>query len=208
MTQPDEIIFVVDDDARVLAALHNLLKASGYHVRSFDTGEQFLAASKPEVPSCVILDLNLGATCGLDVQRQVGREAPMPVIFLTGCDDVSSLVRAMKAGACDYLIKPVEKDELLPAVRSALDLAKAQWQERKTERELRCRYASLTPREREVLPYVVQGFLNKQTAYELGTSDITIRIHRGSIMRKMKAGSLAGLVRLAGRLGVPQDLAS
>jgi FixJ family two-component response regulator len=200
----DGIIFVVDDDMQVLVSLENFLKVVGYQVRPYDSGELFLAAPKPESSCCVILDLNLGKFGGLDVQRQLSREAPMPVIFLTGCGDIPTAVEAMKAGAHEFLTKPVQEDELLLAIRCALRQSQLQWEERKMEREIRRRYLTLTSREKDVLAYIVQGFLNKQTAYELGTSEITIRIHRGSIMRKMRADSLADLVRLAGRLGIPK----
>ncbi|MEI9980417.1 MAG: response regulator [Edaphobacter sp.] len=201
------IISVVDDDMRILVSLENLFTAMGYQVRAYDAGELFLAAPKPEAPCCVILDLNLGTSGGLDVQRQLNLESPMPIIFLTSRRDVRATVKAMKAGACDFLMKPVQEDELLFAVQCALQQSKLQGEERKIEAEIRRRYLKLTPREQDVLPFIVRGLLNKQTAYELGTSEITIRIHRGNIMRKMRADSLADLVRLAGRLGIPQDLA-
>lgn len=207
MTSADGIVFLVDDDIRVLKSLENLLTAAGYQVRPYDSAELFLAASKPEVPCCVILDLKLGTSSGLDVQRQLSREAPMPVIVLTGCGNVRTSVIAMKAGAFDFLTKPIQEHKLLSAVQGALQQSRSWGEERKIEREIRRRYQTLTPREREVLPYVVGGFLNKQTAYELGNSEITIRIHRGNIMKKMRADSLADLVRLAGRLGIPQGLA-
>ncbi len=197
-------IFVVDDDMRVLVSLENLLTSVGYQVRSYDAGELFLAAPKPEVPCCVILDLNLGTSGGLDVQRQLSREAPMPVIFLTGCSDIRATVKAMKAGACDFLTKPAQKDELLVAVQGALERSKLELKARRIRREIRSRYQTLTPREQDVLPFVVRGLLNKQTAHELGTSEVTIRIHSGNIKKKMKAESLAGLMRHAGGPGIPQ----
>jgi FixJ family two-component response regulator len=203
----DGIVFVVDDDLRVLASLEHLLRAAGYQGRPYNAGELFLAAPKPDVPCCVILDLNLGPSSGLDVQSRLSREAPMPVIFLTDCGDVRKTVQAMKAGACDFLMKPVQDDELLSAVQCALRQSKLQWEERRIDREIRRRYLTLSPREQDVLPFIVRGFLNKQTAYELGASEITIRIHRGRIMKKMRADSLADLVRFAGRLGIPQGLA-
>jgi FixJ family two-component response regulator len=207
MTSTDGIVFVVDDDIRVLESLDNLLTAMGYEVRPYDDGELFLTAPKPEVPCCAVLGLNLGTSDGLIVQRQLTRETPMPVIFLSGCGNIRTAVKAMKAGAYDFLTKPVQEDKLLSSVQCALLQSKAQGEQRRLKKEIRRRYQTLTPRERDVLPYVVRGFLNKQTAYELGTSEITIRIHRGNIMKKMTADSLADLVRLAGRLGIPQGLA-
>jgi FixJ family two-component response regulator len=198
------IVFVVDDDVRIRESLQSLLVAADYDVRLYGDVESFLAESLPNVPCCIILDLNLGSVSGLEVQRRLSRDAASAVIFLTGCADIPSTVRAMKAGALDFLTKPVEEDELLLAVNNALYRATLRWERRKAEREIRRSYMTLTPRERDVLPFVVQGFLNKQTAYELGTSEITIRIHRGNIMRKMRADSLAHLVRLAGKLGIPQ----
>lgn len=206
MIGTEGIVFVVDDDVRILASLESLLTAVGYQVRTYDTGESFLAAPKPEVPSCVILDMKLGTSCGLDVQSRLSHEAPMPVIFITGWGNVRMTVKAMKSGACDLLMKPLEEDELLCAIQCALGKSKVQLEERRIEAEISRRYRTLTPREQDVLPFVVRGFLNKQTAYELGTSEITIRIHRGNIMKKMRADSLAHLVRLAGRLGIPQGL--
>jgi FixJ family two-component response regulator len=200
----DEIIFVVDNDVQVLESLASLLRSVGYRVRPYAAAELFLTAPKSEIPSCVILDLELGTFCGLDVQCRLGLGVPMPVIFLSSHGNVRTTVQAMKAGACDLLMKPVQKYELLSAVQCALRQSKLQWEERRINREIWRRYLTLSPREQEVLPFIVRGLLNKQTAYELGTAEITIRIHRGKIMKKMKADSLADLVRLADRLGIPQ----
>lgn len=205
MMEHSGIVFLVDDHVNIRASLQNLLIAAGYQVRAFEDPELFLAAAKPYAPCCAILDLKLGDTSGLDVQTRLSRETQMPVIFLTACGDVPTAVRAMRAGACDFLTKPVLQNELLLAVNSALSRARDGWQQRMAEDKARRDYLTLTPRERDVLPYVVRGFLNKQTAYELGTSEITIRIHRGHIMRKMKAGSLPHLVRLAETVGVFED---
>lgn len=204
----DGIIFVVDGDARIRQSLESLLADVGYQVRSYEAAELFLAAPKAELPCCVILDLNLGTSSGLDVQCRLNREAPMPVIFLSDCGTVRTVVQAMKAGACNFLMKPIKNDELLSAVQSALRQSKLQWEERRRRREIRCRYLTLTRREQEVLPFVVRGFLNKQTAYELGTAEVTIRIHRCNIMKKMRAASLAELVRLADRLGISDSILS
>lgn len=207
ITQPltDGIVFVVEEDMRLLASLGNLLTAVGYQVKLYDSGELFLAAPNPDLPCCVILDLNPETSDGLEVRRQLNREAPMPVIFLTGSDNIRTTVQAMKAGACDLLAKPILEDELLSVVQSALQRSKLQSEERKIARGIRHRYMTLTRREKDVLPFIVRGLLNKQTAYELGISEITIRIHRGNIMKKMRADSLADLVRLAGKLGIPDD---
>jgi FixJ family two-component response regulator len=157
------------------------------------------------VPSCLILDLNLGDTTGLDLQRKLTDDSTLPVIFLTGFADIPTTVKAMRGGASEFLSKPIEEERLLPAIEAALAEAESQWADRQSLRDLRRNYERLTPREREVLPYIVRGFLNKQTAYELGRSEITIRIHRGQIMRKMEADSLAELVRMGNRLGILPD---
>jgi FixJ family two-component response regulator len=204
MTNTDGIIFVVDGDMRYRHSLEGLLTAVGYQVRPYNAAELLEVAPKAELPCCVILDWNPGTSSGLEVQNWLNREAPMPVIFLSDCGSVRMVVQAMKAGACNFLLKPIKNDELLSAVQSALRQSKVQWEERRRKREIRCRYLTLTPREQEVLPFVVRGYLNKQTAYELGTAEITIRIHRGKIMRKMKADSLADLIRFADRLGLLQ----
>lgn len=203
--QNSGVIFVVDDDVRIREALQNLLLAAGYQVRVYEDPEAFLAAPRPDLPACALLDLKIGAVDGLDVQARLGRDPSLPVIFLTGWGDVPTAVRAIKAGACHFLTKPVMQDELLLAVASALCQAKQQRQRCSAEAETRRDYLTLTPRERDILPFIVRGYLNKQTAYELGTSEITIRIHRGKIMRKMRADSLAHLVRLAAQLGIPQN---
>jgi FixJ family two-component response regulator len=198
-------IFVVDDDVRILKSLRNLLLSAGHHVVAYEDPELFLSVPKPNAPCCALLDLKLGVASGLDVQARLGEDKALPVIFLTGCGDVPAAVKAMKAGACDFLMKPVMRDRLLLAVNNALREAHRQQEKIEAEARARCDYLTLTPRERDILPYIVRGFLNKQTAFELGTSEITIRIHRGRIMRKMRADSLPHLVRLAARVGIPED---
>jgi FixJ family two-component response regulator len=196
------IVFVVDDDSRVRDALSSLLASAGLDVAAFGSAASFLEADKPDAPACLVLDLELPDINGLELQKELAeREAP-PIVFLTGHGDVPSSVKAMKAGAVEFLAKPVGDEELLRAINEGLALDRALRLKRSEHAELQSRYGRLTPREREVLPYVVGGFANKVTAAELGTSEITIGVHRGQIMRKMGARSLAELVRFADRLGV------
>lgn len=197
------VVYVIDDDPKILEALVVLLSSRGYSVRAFRRPDEFFSQSKPNVPACLILDLNPGDCNGLEVQRQLSGDEAMPVIFLSEIVDVPTTVVAMRAGASEFLLKPVDEGQLLSSVRAALKQAHDQWAGRELDRRIRRNYDSLTRREQEVLPYIVSGFLNKQTAYELGTSEITIRIHRGHIMRKMNASSLAELVWLASRMGIP-----
>jgi FixJ family two-component response regulator len=205
MKQPTQMVYIVDDDRRICDALTALLSSCGFGVQAFSNPETFIAFPKPEVPSCLILDLQLGRANGLEVQQRLTGDASMPIIFLTGYGDIPTTVRAMRAGAVEFLSKPVDEEKLLPAVSLAIKEAEEALAKRNCDRALRGDYNTLTPREREVMVYIVRGFLNKQTAYELGTSEITIRIHRGQIMRKMKANSLAELVLMANRLGVIGD---
>jgi FixJ family two-component response regulator len=201
--KPDSpIVYVLDDDQRVREALSSLLLSSGLRVELFASATEYLNFKRPDCPSCLVLDLELPGMNGLELQREIaGPDAP-PIVFVTGHGDVPSSVRAMKAGAVEFLLKPFDTHELMKAINSAI----AQNREaRVTQAEiagLRRRYDLLTPREREVLPLVVAGLLNKQTAAELGTSEITIQVHRGQIMRKMAASSLAELVKMAGKLGI------
>jgi FixJ family two-component response regulator len=196
-------VYILDDDFMMQDTLVALLSSHGYSVRTFTHPDDFLSLPKVNSPACLILDLDLGTTDALALQQRLTGDAAMPVIFLSGIVDIPTTVKAMRGGASEFLLKPVDEEQILSAVRVALRQAREQWKDRQQVRQIRKRYETLTQREREVLPYVVRGYLNKQTAYELGTSDITIRIHRGQIMRKMNASSLAELVWLAGRLGIP-----
>jgi FixJ family two-component response regulator len=203
MTSDQPVVFVVDDDVRVRQALSSLLASAGFEVALFASATEFLQAEKPDTPGCLVLDLELPDIHGLELQKELAeREAP-PIVFITGHGDIPSSVKAMKAGAVEFLSKPFGDEELLRAIDAAIEVDRAERLKRTERVALLARYERLTPREREVLPFVVAGFANKQTASELGTSEITIGVHRGQIMRKLGARSLAELVRLADKLGVP-----
>ena len=201
MSAKDHIVLVVDDDARMREALHELLTAAELNVVTFGSAAEYLAFAKPGLPACLVLDVQLPDINGLDLQRQIAVEHHPHIVFITGHGDVPSSVRALKAGAVDFLTKPFSESDLLGAIRAAL----AQDREARLKRlklaTLQQRFSALTPREREVLPLVVSGLLNKQAAARLGISEVTLQIHRGKIMHKMKAGSLAELVRMAETLG-------
>jgi FixJ family two-component response regulator len=202
MTADRPVVFVVDDDARVRDALSSLLRSAGFEVAVFASATEFLEADKPDAPACLVLDLELPGIHGLELQKELAeREAP-PIVFITGHGDIPSSVKAMKAGAVEFLSKPFGDEELLHGIEAAIALDRAERLKRSERVALNDRYERLTPREREVLTFVVAGVANKVTAGELGTSEITIGVHRGQIMRKMGARSLAELVRLADRLGV------
>ncbi len=203
MNPDDPIIFVVDDDYRMQEALSSLIAAMGFRVAAFGSASDFLKAEKPDSPACLILDLELPDIHGLELQEELADKDAPPVIFVTGHGDIPSSVRAMKAGAVEFLSKPFDEQELQSAIEAAIAMDRSARQKRSDLAELQRRYCLLTHREQEVLPFVVEGFLNKQTAADLGTSEVTIRVHRGQIMRKMGARSLAELVRMADKLGVP-----
>jgi len=196
------IVFVVDDDHRVREALSSLLASVGLQVVAFGSAAEFLESEKPDSPACLILDLELPDTSGLELQRELAAGDGPPIVFITGHGDITSSVRAMKAGAIEFLPKPFSEQELLQAIDTAIAVDRETRQKRSELAELQKHYALLTPREREVLPFVVAGFANKQTAADLGTSEITIGVHRGQIMHKMGARSLAELVRMSDKLGV------
>jgi FixJ family two-component response regulator len=197
------MVYILDDDARVREALVALLSSAGYRVTAFASAPEYLAYTRPDVPGCLVLDLEMPGMSGLDLQRELeGTEGPQ-IVFLTGHGDIPSTVKAMKGGAVEFLAKPFDEVALIAAIDTAIQEDEHVREAHAELQAIRKRYLSLTPREREVLPYVVRGLLNKQTAGELGTSEITIRIHRGQIMRKMAADSLADLVRLAAKLGIP-----
>jgi len=197
------MVFIVDHDAGIREALYELLTSAGMRVVTCGSASEYLGMPKPDVPACLILDVALPDISGIDLQRQLGAEDHPPIIFLTGKSDIPTSVRAIKAGAIDFLIKPCRKVDLM----AAIDAAHAQdcrvRGERVERARLRQRHSCLTPREREVLPFVVGGFLNKQAAAQLGISETTLQIHRSRVMRKMEADSLAQLVRMAGTLSVP-----
>jgi FixJ family two-component response regulator len=202
MSSDSPIVFVVDDDYRVREALSSLMASIGLEVAVFGSAQEFLESEKPDSPACLVLDLELPDSSGLELQRQLATGNAPPIIFITGHGDVPSSVRAMKAGAIEFLSKPFGEQELLQAIDAAIALDRKSRRERSELTGLQSHYALLTPRERQVLPFVVAGLANKQTAGELGTSEITIGVHRGQIMRKMAARSLAELVRMADKLGI------
>jgi FixJ family two-component response regulator len=197
MTSDNPIVFVVDDDYRVREALSSLIESAGLRVTAYGSAAEFLEAEKPDAPACLVLDLQLPGSSGLELQRELADGSGPPIIFITGHGDIPSSVRAMKAGAIEFLPNPsATRNCWRRSTRRLRLIAKAR-RERAELAELQKHYALLTPREREVLPFVVAGLANKQTAAELGTSEITIGVHRGQIMRKMGARSLAELVRMA-----------
>ena len=202
MTADRPVVFVVDDDARVRDALTSLLASAGREVAAFASATEFLNADKPDAPACLVLDLELPDIHGLELQKELAERESPPIVFITGHGDIPSSVKAMKAGAVEFLSKPFGDEELLRAIDVALALDRAERLKRSEQVALKERYERLTPRERQVLTFVVAGFANKQTAGELGTSEITIGVHRGQIMRKMGARSLADLVRCADKLGI------
>lgn len=197
------IVFVVDDDARMREALTELLEAIGWHAATFGSAGEYLSFARPPLPACLILDVELPDINGLDFQKQISDGDHPPIVFLTGHGDIPSSVRAIKHGAVDFLTKPFTEQSLLAAIQSAVERDRIARGERAEIETLQRRLASLTPRERDVLPLVVSGLLNKQAAAELGISEVTLQIHRSKIMQKMEAASLADLVRFAEKLHIP-----
>ena len=204
MKQQDSVVFVVDDDSSVCEAIKSLIRSVGLRVETFGTAQEFLSSKRPDAPGCVVLDVRLPGLSGLDLQRELAaHDINLPVIFITGHGDIPMSVRAMKAGALEFLTKPFRDQDLLDAIQQALERDRSARQQRSETAELRERFDSLTSREREVMGLVVSGLLNKQIAGELGTSEVTIKIHRSQVMKKMGAGSLAELVRMTEKLGIP-----
>lgn len=203
MNHQDPIVFVVDDDVGICEAISDLLSACELRVVTFGSAAAYAAYPKPDVPTCLILDVELPDMNGLELQATARPEDSPQIVFITGHGDIPMTVRAIKGGAVDFLTKPFRGADLIRATNAAIEQDRTVRQTRADLAELRQRLSSLTPREREVLPLVVSGFLNKQSAAELRISEITLQIHRGKIMKKMRAGSLAELVRMAAALEIP-----
>jgi FixJ family two-component response regulator len=203
MTTDDHIVFIVDDDARLREALSELLDSHGIRAAAFGSASEYISADKPDLPACLILDVELPDINGLDLQRQIAKGDHPPIVFITGHGDIPSSVQAIKHGAVDFLTKPFSDADLMSAIHTAIAEDRERRSARAELRVLKQRYLDLTPREREVLPLVVSGLLNKQAAGELGISEVTLQIHRRNVMQKMAASSLADLVRIAQRLDIP-----
>jgi FixJ family two-component response regulator len=200
VAHPTPIVFVVDDDISVRESLEGLIRSEGWETETFGSAEAFLARPRVFAPSCLVLDVSLPDLNGLDLQKRIADRSDMPIIFITGYGDVPMTVQAMKAGAAEFLMKPFGGEVLLNAIRQAIERSRTALGQEEEVRMLRERYASLSQREQEVMTLVVAGRLNKQVGFELGISEITVKAHRGRMMRKMKAGSLADLVNMAAKL--------
>jgi FixJ family two-component response regulator len=204
MPEDGPLVYIVDDDPGIRESLDSLIRSVGFAVRTFASAHDFLSSRLPNIPGCLVLDVRLPGLSGLDLQHELTRaDVHIPIIFITGHGDIPMTVRAMKAGAVEFLTKPFRDQDLLDAIRQAIERDRASRRERAQVDELRERFKSLTPRERQVMQRVVKGLLNKQVAAELGTSEVTVKLQRGQVMQKMQAGSVAELVRMAERLGMP-----
>jgi FixJ family two-component response regulator len=203
MSKAEPTVFIVDDDAQMRESLRNLIRSVGLRVESFASAQEFLQSQRLGTPSCLVLDVRMPGLSGLDLQRQTSEAGlEIPIIFITGHGDIPMTVRAMKAGAVEFLTKPFRDQDLLDAIQQALERSRKVCQQEAATKELRRRFALLTPREREVMERVVAGLLNKEIGAELGTSETTVKIHRHQVMEKMGAGSLPELVRMADRVGM------
>ena len=204
MSGPDPVVFIVDDDPLIRDALASLMRSVGLSVETFGSAPEFLHHQRLDAPGCLVLDVRLPGLSGLDLQHELAAaQITIPIIFITGHGDIPMTVRAMKAGAVEFLTKPFRDQDLLDAIQQAIDRDRVIRQQHAEVAELRQRYDTLTPRERDVMQLVVSGLLNKQIAAELGISEVTVKIHRGQIMRKMRATSFAELVRIAEKLDFP-----
>lgn len=202
-SDPQSIVYVVDDDASIRDGLRSLLASMGMHVDVFGSAAEFLNSTLPDIPSCLVLDVRLPGVSGLDFQAELTKAGnQVPIIFISGHGDIPMTVKAMKAGAVEFLVKPVREQDLLDAVQIGLDRDRARRESENTVSVIRVRYNSLTPREQEVIALVTSGLMNKQIAAEMDVSEITAKVHRGNVMRKMDAKSLADLVRMADLLGI------
>jgi len=206
MKTGEPIVFVVDDDPSVRETLADLIASVGLSVLAFKSAREFLESRRPDAPACLVLDVRLPGLSGLELQRELLRiEAPIPIIFITGHGDIPMTVRAMKEGAVEFLAKPFRDQDLLDAIQHAIEIDRAARQERTIIAEVRQCYESLTKREREVMKLVVSGLLNKQIAAQLGSSETTVKMHRGQIMHKMKAQSAVQLARMAEKIGIAEE---